>query len=431
MMSDWRILVVDDEPYVVMAIRELLETLPATVTEANSGEEALRLARAERPDLVLLDVKMPGMDGFQVAEALKRDRATGSIPLVFLSAMGSSQEKVRGLDLGAEDYLTKPIDSAELMARIRRVLQRAHATEPAPSSGVTRGQLESMNLATLIRLFEKDRRTGALTVTSGTETGELLFVDGHVMEAAQGPRQAEPAVFQMLQWRQGEFEMESHDPARHIGGEVTAPNQSLLLEGLRRNEEIPLLRQQLGAVDVPVRVPLPVRAAVERQAPRPIVTLIDLLDGTHDLDQFLAESPFDTWMSLKILTQLQQVGGIEVGGPEAERRGGLRLKVGIPIQYQSIGSWQQSASFNLSAWGVFIRTSVPFDVGTLVVLEFGVPGESAPVTATGRVIWSNPDASKWSGMGMGIEFTHLPASHREAIEGYLAQVVASRLSEEA
>ncbi len=430
-MADWRILVTDDEPYVVMAIRELLETLPATVMEATSGEEALRIVRADRPDLVLLDIKMSGLDGFQVAEALKKDPATSAIPIVFLSALGSSKEKVRGLELGAEDYLTKPIDSDELKARIRRVLQRFRPAEQVPSARISGGRLESMNLATLIRLFEKDRRTGTLTLSCEEGQGELLLVDGHVMQAAQGPRQGEVAVYHMLQWRQGEFEMGPHDPARHVGEEVTAPNQALLLEGQRRGEEIPVLRKQLGTLEGPIRIPPAVRAAVERQASRPMVNLIELLDGARDLGQLLQESPLDVWATLKILVHLQQVGAIEVGGPDADRRGGLRLKVGLPIQYQCIGGWQQSASFNLSAWGVFVRTSVPFDAGTQVVMQFSMPGGSAPITATGKVVWSNPDAGKWSGMGMGIEFSDLPTMHRDAIEAYLAQLVATRISEEA
>src|SRR5512137_2641293 len=100
-MTEWRILVADDEPYVVLAIKEVLESLPAGVLEARDGEEALRVAQSERPDLILLDVKMPGMDGFQVATALKKDPSTATIPLVFFSALGAPAEKIRGLDLGA------------------------------------------------------------------------------------------------------------------------------------------------------------------------------------------------------------------------------------------------------------------------------------------------------------------------------------------
>jgi len=428
-MVAWRILVADDEPYVVMAIREVLETLPAEVLEAGSGEEALRLARAERPHLLLLDVKMPGLDGFQTAEALTRDPATADIPFLFLSALGAPKEKIRGLELGAEDYLTKPIDADELCARVRRALRRVRPDEPEAASGVSAGRLEGTGLATLIRLFEKDRRTGALLLTRAEERGELLFVDGHVMQAAQGPRQAEYAVYQLLDWHEGQFAMTAHDPARQVGGEVAAPNQALLLEGQRRLEELPSLRQRLGAPEGPLRVPPAVREAILRRAPRDTILLIELLDGTRDLGAVAAESPYDAWMTLRVLSDLLAVGGLEAGVPESDRRGGLRLKVGIPIQYQSIGIWQESASFNLSGWGVFIRTAVPFDVGKQVLLRFDMPGGQTPVATLGRVIWSNPDPSKWSGMGMGIEFLDLAEEDRKAILDYLAQLVATRIAE--
>ncbi|MBI3086386.1 MAG: response regulator, partial [candidate division NC10 bacterium] len=113
-MTSWRILVVDDEPLVLHMLRDVLTRLPADVLEAKEGEEALRLAKAERPDLILLDVMMPRMDGYQVAAALKQDPTTATIPIIFISALGSSRDKVRGLDLGAEDYLVKPVDPEEL-----------------------------------------------------------------------------------------------------------------------------------------------------------------------------------------------------------------------------------------------------------------------------------------------------------------------------
>ena len=96
-----RILVVDDDNLIRRIMRDTLVTIPATVLEATNGEEAIKVAKAERPDLIFLDTMMPGMDGFQTAEILKRDAATAPIPLLFVSALGTSSHKVRGLDMGA------------------------------------------------------------------------------------------------------------------------------------------------------------------------------------------------------------------------------------------------------------------------------------------------------------------------------------------
>jgi len=103
------------------------------VLEAQDGEEALRLAKAELPDIILLDVKMPRLDGFQVATALKQDPTTAGIPLIFFSALGAPSEKIKGLELGADDYVAKPIDAEELKARVRRPSDGAARRRGQPS----------------------------------------------------------------------------------------------------------------------------------------------------------------------------------------------------------------------------------------------------------------------------------------------------------
>ncbi|MBP1774221.1 MAG: Protein with response regulator receiver domain [candidate division NC10 bacterium] len=428
-MADWRVLVADDEPYVVLAISEVLEGLPASVLTAHDGEEALRLARAERPDLILLDVKMPGLDGFQVATALKKDPATAGIPLVFFSALGAPSEKVRGLELGADDYVTKPIDAEELKARVRTILRRNRPSKRPSLPGS--GQLQAVNLASLVGILEAERRTTRLLLARGDERGEIVFVDGHITRATQGPRQGEAAVYDLLSWQEGSFQMAAVDPAQQVGGEVAAPNQGLLLEAARRQEQVAGLKARLAVVKGPLRVPDAVRDAVARQSARPMAALVALLDGARALDQVLAHSPFDAWGTLKTLLRLLTIGALDTAAPDSERRGGLRLKVGVPIEYQSLGLWQESATFNLSSWGVFIRTATPFAPGENVILRFRLPEQSQPIRAMGRVVWSNTDPGKWGGTGMGIQFLELSTEQRDAIERHLANLVASQLGADA
>ena len=289
------------------------------------------------------------------------------------------------------------------------------------------GQLQAMNLPSLMQTLEGDRRTTRLLLTRGDERGEIIFVDGQITRATQGPRQGEAAVYQLLTWQDGAFQMTAVDPAQQVGGEVAAPNQGLLLEGLRRQEEIPDLKGRFAAAKGPLRVPPSVRDAVARQGPSGVAGLVSLLDGARTLDQVFAHSPFDTWGTLKVLLRLIAVGALNIASPEAERRGGLRLKVGLTIEFQNLGLWQESATFNLSAWGVFIRTAVPFDTGEEVVLRFQLPEREQPVRTMGRVVWANSDPNKWGGMGMGIQFLDLGVEDREAIERYLADLVAVQL----
>jgi two-component system OmpR family response regulator len=120
-----RILVVDDEPSIVDLLREALRYAGFEVTSADNGFDAVRLAREQRPDLLVLDVMMPGYDGLDV---VRRLRSEGDrVPVLFLTARDAPQDAVAGLTIGADDYLTKPFSLGELVARIRAVLRRAGA----------------------------------------------------------------------------------------------------------------------------------------------------------------------------------------------------------------------------------------------------------------------------------------------------------------
>jgi two-component system KDP operon response regulator KdpE len=116
------ILVVDDEPRMVRFVRLNLELEGYQVAEAGDGMEALEKVRDELPDLVLLDVMMPEMDGF---ETLKRLREISTVPVIMLTVKGDEEDRIRGLELGADDYVTKPFSPRELASRIRAVLRRA------------------------------------------------------------------------------------------------------------------------------------------------------------------------------------------------------------------------------------------------------------------------------------------------------------------
>ena len=130
MTNGARILVVDDEASIRRSLKINLETRGYTVDAAETGEKAIKAFENRRPDLLILDLLMPGMGGIDVVRKL---RAVSTIPIIVLSAMGEEAEKVKALELGADDYMTKPFGMEELFARIRSLLRRAAgATSAAP-----------------------------------------------------------------------------------------------------------------------------------------------------------------------------------------------------------------------------------------------------------------------------------------------------------
>jgi len=123
--SGGSVLVVDDDPFIARLLEIELKAAGYDVRVANDGEQALGLAREVCPELVLADVMMPNMDGFELTRRLRQDPRTATVSIIMLTARGLSADKLEGFAIGADDYIVKPFDTPELLARIRGVLRRA------------------------------------------------------------------------------------------------------------------------------------------------------------------------------------------------------------------------------------------------------------------------------------------------------------------
>ena len=143
-----RVLVVDDEAPIRLLCRVNLEAEGMEVLEAADGPSGLEAARSQRPDVVLLDVMMPGLDGWRVAEQLLNDDRTTGIPIIFLTARAEFRDRARGLDIGGVDYVTKPFNPLELAPLVEGLLERIDRGE--------RDELRAEKLSELRSLMESD-----------------------------------------------------------------------------------------------------------------------------------------------------------------------------------------------------------------------------------------------------------------------------------
>lgn len=172
-MAATRVLVVDDEPPIRRALRSMLTNAGYEVQLAASGEEALGLVAERPPDLVILDLMLPGPNGLEVCREL---RTWGQVPIIVLSAQSEENVKIEALDLGADDYLTKPFSRGELLARIRATLRRVSGEPPPPvlESGALR-------LDTFQHLVTRDDRELRLTPTEFALLRYLMANAGRVL----------------------------------------------------------------------------------------------------------------------------------------------------------------------------------------------------------------------------------------------------------
>jgi two-component system alkaline phosphatase synthesis response regulator PhoP len=135
-----RILVVDDDKKIVRLLHSYLTQEGMTVFTAHTGEEALALIRRERPDCVILDLMLPERDGWEVTKAVRRDPALAALPILMLTARVEDTDKILGLELGADDYVAKPFNPREVVARVRAILRRTQGT-PQPTTILQQGEL--------------------------------------------------------------------------------------------------------------------------------------------------------------------------------------------------------------------------------------------------------------------------------------------------
>jgi DNA-binding response OmpR family regulator len=203
-----RILVIEDDPDIALSLRLKLERDGGfEVRTAGDGAAGLRMAVERPPDLVLLDVNLPGMDGFEVCRQLRGDPATSSTPVIMLTARIDESDRVAGLDLGADDYITKPFSPKEALARIRAVLRRSERSADGPETladgtlridvGARRADVAGRELALTRKEFdllvELIRRRGRVltrerlleTVWGYDYPGETRTVDVHVRRLRQ------------------------------------------------------------------------------------------------------------------------------------------------------------------------------------------------------------------------------------------------------
>jgi putative two-component system response regulator len=239
-MPEATLLIVDDEP---MNLSVLAQHLRPTyqVRAASSGEAALRIAASEpRPELILLDVMMPGMDGYEVLERLRSDPATADIPVLFLSALAEAEDEERGLTHGAADYITKPIRPAVVHARVRTQLEAKHARD------LLKGQTDALEAEVRRRMRETGRiqavavrALARLAEMRDTDTGNhILRTQRYVAQLAQELR--DHARF-AAELDDASIELLTRSAPLHDIGKVGIPDRVLLKPGPLDDEERALM----------------------------------------------------------------------------------------------------------------------------------------------------------------------------------------------
>lgn len=242
-----RILVVDDEPSLRRLIDRYLSMEGYEVVCVADGSEALAEVELWIPDLIITDVMMPKMDGWDLVEQLRRKADLLLVPIIYVTALGGGQDRIRGFRNGGDDYLTKPFELEELHLRVQRALSRRETLErdlragqriiDVPDDRAISGSLAQIGLPSVLTLLEMERKSGVLLVQceDPVATVRIFIQSGRVVAARSDSERNEQAVFLALAWSRGRFEFAPLD--FEIDEEVRMTTTGLIMEGARFMDE--------------------------------------------------------------------------------------------------------------------------------------------------------------------------------------------------
>ena len=229
-------LVVDPETEFRHSVRDLLVARGFTVHEATSGEDGLRLALEKRPWLILSEINVQGLDGFELCRRVRSHSLLHHTPFVFLSGRDDYRDRYHGLRLGADDYLAKATGSRELLIRIQLLLKRYSEMGARNRRGAgMEGSIEVVGAPGMLQMCHLGRLTGVCTIRTATRAIQVCFRNGEIVSAESEATSGVDAVYDLLSWSRGHFEFL---PGEAITGEPLGQTfDQLLLEGCRRLDE--------------------------------------------------------------------------------------------------------------------------------------------------------------------------------------------------
>lgn len=228
-----KLLIVDDSVVVLSMLKDKFVEEGYRVFLARNGVEGLQIALREKPDVIISDVEMPEMDGWEFCEHVRALPEITNIPFIFLTQFKDVPMKIRGLRLGADDYITKPFSREELAARVDAIVKKKREME---GKILMTGSLKAMGLPELLQIYEMNKKTAVMKFT-GKNSGEIYFLNGRIVHAVTPTRKGREAIFEMLKYEEAEFIIAPYPVDTDVPQTVSESVQDLILEGARLIDE--------------------------------------------------------------------------------------------------------------------------------------------------------------------------------------------------
>ncbi|HEX8114874.1 MAG TPA: DUF4388 domain-containing protein, partial [Kofleriaceae bacterium] len=305
-MSKQSLLLVDGDTRSLRVLEVSLRKAGFMVTAATSVQDALDKLELHAPDLIISETAFPDGDGFELRRRVRATPEWSEIPFIFLTAEAAIENKIRGLELGVDDYLTKPIYIKEIVTRINILLQKRQRVRfEERRDGRTRfaGRVQDMPVVDVIQTIEISRKSGVIQfVGERGRQAAIYFRDGRVIDAEAGSLQGEDAVYRLLTWSEGEFEVVFRTVRRREV--ITMSSQALLMEGMRRLDEWSRLFEQLPPLTHRFEVDTIELAARLGDVPDDNNRILRLVDGKRTLLEVIDASDIGDLECMQAISRL-------------------------------------------------------------------------------------------------------------------------------
>jgi DNA-binding response OmpR family regulator len=265
-----KVLIVDDDPFLVLSLKLHFSELGIEVEDAHDGIEALEKVDKFEPDIILSDIIMPRMDGYELHKQLSNNPDMINIPFIFLTAKDDISDQVNGFRMGVDDYICKPFEINDLTQRIQRAIERAEKIRNLGTKADFSGNLSQTAWTDIFQLIELNYKTGELLFLSSEEEqiGKTYFNDGRLVNAQVGHFEGEEAFYALMSLKEGFFEFFSK--TIHASSLIKNSNTSILMQGSRMVEEYQDLLQAIPDLNVSIKltsnkIPMEIKKQIDNQ----------------------------------------------------------------------------------------------------------------------------------------------------------------------
>ncbi|PCC70961.1 Tetratricopeptide repeat-containing protein [Nannocystis exedens] len=303
-MARQNLLIVDADARTRRVLEVSLRKAGYSITAAENMQQALQFLDLTDPELIVSDTRLPDGSGFEFCRIVKSHAKWGQIPFIFLTSATELEDKVHGLELGVDDYLTRPIYVKEIMVRVKMLLQRKQQERIGKKDARTKfsGQLADMAIVDLMQTIEISRKSGTIEFETDLGPATVWFRDGRLIDAQMGRLQADAAVFRLLGLSDGRFEVEFKSISRVPT--IEESTQSLLMEGMRRVDEWGRLLEGLPPLDHVLIVDTDLVSKSDPELTPKQQTILRRFNAKRTIIQAIDDSGLDDLEALEYVSEL-------------------------------------------------------------------------------------------------------------------------------